>query len=211
MTQEEYIRNAGLAIFGRVSNTPLPTKLKATLRYYDGPTLNIGAIGSTATHVYSCNGMYDPDISGIGGQPRGFDQLMALYDHFVVIASKITVMLADNVSSAPVLFMLDLKDTQTLDSNTTATMESSFSSYSLHSPAGPVSTLVQTFSPRFLGKSNYLSDPDLKGSASANPDESAYYHVVVSSPSGVDEAAVYPTVVIEYTAMFIEPKRPAAS
>lgn len=211
LTQAQYLRNAGMFMFGSVNNTPLPTKLKATFRYFDAPSMNIGLAGAPATHVYSANGCYDPDITGAGGQPRGFDELMALYDHFVVIGSKCTVMYAANAASAPTLLMLDLKDTQTADANQRATMESSFSSYILHSPAGPTSCLVQTFSPKFLGKSKYLSDPDLKGSASANPDESAYYHVVMSSPSGTDEGVAYPTVVLEYTVMLIEPKRPSAS
>lgn len=211
MKQVDYVRNAGLNIFGRVMNTPLPTKLKAKLRYFDFPSLNIGTGGATATQVYSANGCYDPDITGVGGQPRGFDQIMALYDHFVVIGSKITVQLAANAATAPIMAVLDLKDTQSTDSNITASMESSFATNKLHSPAGPTTAMVQTFAPRFLGRSHPLSDPDLKGSASANPSESAYYHLVLASLAGVDETVIVPSVVLEYTVMFIEPKRPSAS
>lgn len=211
MKQVDYIRNAGLNIFGRVMNTPLPTKLKAKLRYFDFPTMNIGLGGAAATQVYNANGMYDPDYSGAGGQPRGFDQLMSLYDHFVVIGSKITVQVATGAGIGPVMCVLDLKDTNAADANIVASMESSYATNKLHSPAGNTSVLVQTFSPKFLGRSHPLSDPDLKGSDSANPAEAAYYHLVMASIAGVDETAVYPSVVIEYTCIFIEPKRPSAS
>lgn len=211
MTQAEYIANAGLNIFGRVSNTPLPTKMKANLRFVDFPTLNVGVAGLPATHVYRASGMYDPDVTGVGNQPRGFDQLMSLYDHFVVIGSRVTVKLASVANTNPLLLMVDLKDTATADANQTATMESSYCSWNMHSPAGPETTLVQTYSPKFLGRSYPLSDPDLKGSASSSPTENAFYHVVVSSPSATDESAVVPVVMIEYTAIFIEPKRPSQS
>lgn len=211
MTQADYIANAGLNIFGRVGNTPLPTKLKATLRFVDYPTLNIGAAGTPATHVYRASGLYDPDVTGVGAQPRGFDQLMTLYDHFVVIGSKITVKMSPYIATKPVYFAINLKDSGTTDANIITTTESSFTSWNLVSPSGDTCTLVQTYSPRFLGRSNPLSDPDLKGSDSASPVENAFYHVVIASPAGTDESAIVPFVCIEYTAVFIEPKRPPAS
>lgn len=211
MTQYEYVRNAGLNIFGRVMNTPLPTKLKATLRYFDFPTLDIGVAGAPATHVYSASDLYDPDRTGAGGQPRGFDQLMALYDHFVVIGSKCVMKLGSAANTNPVYIAIDLKDTASPDSNLVATGESSFMSWDLHSPAGATTTLVQTYSPKFLGRSYPLSDPDLKGSDAASPDENGFYHIMAASPFQTNEAAVVPCVVVEYTAMFIEPKRPSAS
>jgi len=40
---------------------------------------------------WSCNNIYDPDVTGIGEQPMGFDQLATRYHHWAVAASKITV------------------------------------------------------------------------------------------------------------------------
>lgn len=211
MTQAEVIANAGLNLFGSVANTPLPVTLKANLRYSTFPTLNIGVAGAAATHVYRASDLYDPDFTGVGGQPRGFDQLMLLYDHFTVIGSKITVKFSAMQAAAPVYFAINLKDQATADSQIVTTTESSFASWELVSDGGPTSTLVQTYSPRFLGRSHPLSDPDLKGSASASPAENAFYHVILGSPSGTDEAALVPMVCIEYTAIFQEPKRPPAS
>ena len=73
--------------FGRVPANlgPLPMTQKAKFNYFNGFNLDVGAVGIPASYVFSANGLYDPNITGIGHQPRGFDQLMALYDHYVVI------------------------------------------------------------------------------------------------------------------------------
>lgn len=211
LDQHLAVANAGLNMFARVPNTPLPKTLKVKMVYSDYPSLNIGAGGAPATHVYRASDLYDPDLTGVGGQPRGFDQLMTLYDHFVVIGSKITVKLGAVAATQPVFFSVNLKDTGSADANIETTTESAYACWDLVNPYGPSSTLVQTYSPKFLGRSKPLSDPDLKGSDSASPAENAFYHVVVGSPTATDEAVLAPFVVIEYTAILIEPKRPPAS
>jgi hypothetical protein len=68
----------------------IPTKSVKTLRYVDNFTLNPG-IDIPTTYTVSCNNLYDPNVTGTGHQPMGFDQLMPLYDHYVGIATKLTV------------------------------------------------------------------------------------------------------------------------
>jgi hypothetical protein len=65
--------------------TPLPSTQKVMLKYSD--FLSFTPNGAPTNYIYSCNNLYDPNVTGVGHQPRGFDQLMALYDHFVVISA----------------------------------------------------------------------------------------------------------------------------
>lgn len=60
------------------------------LRYTDMQTLNPAA-GATAQYNYRLMSLYDPDQSGVGAQPAGFDQWMTLYKKFTVLGAKITV------------------------------------------------------------------------------------------------------------------------
>jgi len=137
---------------------------------------------------------------------------MALYDHFVVIGSKITVKLACTAANTnPVLLCVSLRDTASAINQPYSTLEQSFCSWDVIPSDGETHTLVQTFNNRFLGRTSPLSDPDLKGSETANPVEQAYFHVSLSSPSGTNEPINYAIVVIEYDAILIEPKRPSAS
>jgi len=61
---------------------------------------------------------------------------------------------------------------------------------------------------RFLSRSKPLSDPDLKGSSSANPAEQCYFHVFAGNlnDQGTLGDAVTANIVIEYQVILIEPK-----
>jgi len=45
---------------------------------------------ATAQHTFRCNNIYDPDATGGGHQPRHFDILAEVYDHYTVLGSKMT-------------------------------------------------------------------------------------------------------------------------
>jgi len=49
------------------------------------------ASGNQATYVYRLNSCFDPDQTGVGGQPAGFDQLKALYGRYRVVAVRARV------------------------------------------------------------------------------------------------------------------------
>jgi len=44
----------------------------------------------------SGNSAFDPNSTGVGGQPVGFDQYAGLYDHYEVLASKIQLLVLNN-------------------------------------------------------------------------------------------------------------------
>lgn len=63
-----------------------PDRLMVKLKY----TQRIPFSGSSlVTQVFRANGLFDPDLSGTGFQPNGFDQYAALYTRYRVHASKI--------------------------------------------------------------------------------------------------------------------------
>lgn len=44
---------------------------------------------SIVPHIFSGNGCYDPDITSVGHQPRGWDQWAALYSRYTCFGSKV--------------------------------------------------------------------------------------------------------------------------
>lgn len=65
-------------------------KIFRKLKYSTDIQLNATA-ASIDVHVFSANGLYDPDVTSTGNQPRLFDQYMALYNHYTVVAAAISV------------------------------------------------------------------------------------------------------------------------
>lgn len=193
---------------------PLPQKYTTKMVYSDNIVINAPS-AFAADYVFSCNGMYDPNLTGIGHQPRGFDQLMLMYDHYVVIGAKIVVRFDNSQNTKPVMAGIMVLDRATpnttiLDWQETATCKKQFIQGS-----GGTSTGVITYSinpNKFLGRSKPLADPTLKGTTAANPTESCAFHVGVwAADASTDLSAVDAVVQIEYMCVLIEPKIVASS
>ena len=191
----------------------LPSRTIVKMPYQADVSLDAGA-GTAAVHVFTANGVYDPDITGTGHQPRSFDQYMLLYQHYVVIGSKITVKWQPSSAAAGLHGGIALAASSSVESDINNYLEAyKHSDRMLTSSGGsPAQVNVMRFSPkRFLGRSKPLSDPDLKGNVSSNPQEQAYYHVFVQQPDGSNPSPVYLSVMIEYLVALIEPAPLAAS
>lgn len=189
-----------------------PRKMAVNLPYSE---INI-SIGSGAGLgggiIFSANGVFDPNITGTGHQPRGFDQYMLFYDHYVVIGSKITVDFQNN-EDFPIRCGIALRDANSNTILDPDILGEYF--YKRERTAGAVTsgqsnttTVTYQASPRkFLGRSKVLSDSSLKGSSAANPAEQLYYYIYCFALDG--SSAISSTdvrVKIDYATVFIEPK-----
>lgn len=186
------------------------------LRYTTTLSLNPGA-GTPGTNVFSANGLYDPDITGVGHQPMSFDQWMTFYDHYTVLGSKISANFMNPFASF-LLCGIDLRDkASAVTTNIENIAENAGTIYTNLEPVGsgrPMKTLRKTFSAKkFFTKRNVRDEKDLEGTSGANPVEQAYFHVWLMSADGSsDPGATFPVqVTIEYIALFTEPKAINAS
>lgn len=189
---------------------------KKTLIYTQYVGLNPGTAGIPSINVFRANGMRDPDVTGAGGQPRGFDQYMAIYDHFVVLGSKITAHFQNSDATFGALVGISVRDESSAPADANkAYPELGYSAMELLGPlnsGNSTTKLVMSINPaKFLGRANPLSDPDLKGSSSVSPTEQCFYHVWAQPQISQDTDVVRCTVVIEYFAAFIEGTDPGAS
>lgn len=196
----------------RVPRQLITNRFTRTLRYNTSVVLNPTA-GVVAYHNYSANGLYDPDLTGAGHQPLGWDQMIGVfYDHAVVIGSKITLNVCpqSGTSSGISLVGVDLRDTTGYALSKTETIEQGRSVWKMTggTTGGRPQTIVRKCNPnKFLGRSNPLSDPQLKNTISANATESAVWTVWCASPDeAIDPSAVTINVTIEYLTVFLEPK-----
>lgn len=68
----------------------MPKVRRARLRYADQIDLTSTA-GSIDVFKMRANSVFDPNESGVGHQPMGFDQWALLYNHYVVVGAKISI------------------------------------------------------------------------------------------------------------------------
>lgn len=98
-------RRRGARRGGAVSLTspvpfPFPVRQRVTMSYPHRNGISESTVGSGVSYTYSLNSLYDPNTTGVGSQPIGFDQFSALYGSFRVVAVDFVVEFISAVSSA---------------------------------------------------------------------------------------------------------------
>lgn len=183
-----------------------PKMMKFTHKYVEGFSLASTA-GSLSTFTISANGMYDPNVSGVGHQPMYFDQAVALYNHYTVIASKITATCVPaNTSTASFCVgILKNDDTTVTGTNFITLNENTGSSYK-YMPAGSqtVAILNSTFSSKKVFGPGTLANSNLRGNASTNPTEQHYFTVYGQPLDLTATGTVYCEIQIDYIAIWTE-------
>jgi hypothetical protein len=159
--------------------------------------------------------MFDPDITGTGHQPRGFDQLMLFYDHFVVLRAKIKVQFFNASTTTPALVFVTVRDTSTPSTSYLDYLESSLTKTTQLGVEGTTAaTKVLEYDVNighFLGNRDPMTDPQLKGSTAANPTEGCSFHIGAFSPDLFTASGVTIMVTVEYFCALVEPKVVTAS
>lgn len=183
-----------------------PKKVTATLKYHDTILLNPGA--SYAVHNFSLNGLYDPDISGVGHQPLYFDQYMAIYNHYHVIGSKVRVNFFQKTNSLDEPFKVVLyenPDTVLSITNMDTLAEQSKSTYAAIINTTAPKTLTHSWSAKKTFGGSILGNDQLRGNSGANPAEGSYCAIMVRPVNPAAQVGeIWAQVHIEYVTVFSE-------
>jgi len=202
---------AKLPFYGRnLRYTGFPDQLAITHKFVTTLSLS-SASGIMANYIFSANGLYDPNITGTGGQPLYFDQCAALYDHYTVKASRCKIMLAGNgsVSGPQVYACLALDD----DTNTNYTSVADLISDDVASwgLTGGVANKPLYLKAKWNAKKSYgildaATDSVMSGTAAANPSEQTYYRFAIQEAGFSATATVNFLCEIEYDTVWRERK-----
>lgn len=204
-------RRGAMSSIGKTN--PFPKRFSTTLRYEEDLTLNPG-LGTMACNVFRAGSCFDPNFTGIGHQPRYFDEIMANYNHYVVIGSKITAICANGQNDAVILgIQMNANGATVATFNDLCENRNSVYTWVGEQNSTQLGRVRMKYSPKkFLSRSHPLSDPDLKGTLTTNPNENAFFSVCVAAHDpGVDIGNVVVRVIIDYIVVFIEPKTVAQS
>lgn len=185
-----------------------PYKKTCHLRYSTNFQLTTN-VGVVASYVFASNGLFDPDVTGTGHQPMGFDQMMLSYNHYCVLSSRIIVT-AVNTTSGPVpTFVVSARSAATPVTVIDQILEFGIlnkTDLESKSVSGDVKTLeCRSVIRRMTGKPLPINDPNLCGDINTNPTEVEYYHIQLFDQAG-NTSTVNFKVIIEFVATFFEPR-----
>lgn len=183
-----------------------PKILKVKHRYCEAVALTSG-LGTVQYTQFSVNGLFDPNTSIGGHQPKYYSQLTALYNHYTVTKSKCTVRFTPGSTHNCKVGIYIEDDTAIAPTtgDSMAEQASAVTSSTIQFATVPVKlsktwSAVQNFGP------NPLANDNLQGTVSANPAEGQYYTIFFQDLLGASAVSMVVYVVIEYEAVWDELK-----
>lgn len=208
------------AITRRSSAYVVSRRCKKTLVYHELVTLDSGA-NNYYTYLFGANALYDPNITGTGHQPYGFDQYMALYKYATVIGSKITVtptQAAGASNSIPGYMTIFLSE----DGTTASTIANAATFWETQLRKSAIIQVGEggakawnypgnrcvsaTYSAKkFHGIKSLIGDANYQNTIGSNPQRAPIYEICAWSISGNNPDAMLAEVHIEYEVVFSEP------
>lgn len=173
-------------------------------------TVVASATSALVDRVYSGNGLFDPDITGVGHQPLGFDQWMGIYIIYRVHASSIKVTALNNGTASATF--LNVAIFPSGDSTAMASDEQGEEQPDAMDDTAGVSTgpsedrfYKYCTSTQILGVKDIAYSPAYAGDASSNPSGQWYWRIIVGNSNGANVNCVL-NINIQYTVEFYRPK-----
>lgn len=205
------MRDLGLGVVARTFSG-MPVSFRSRLTYRDQlHVLNPSAGGLAATHVWAANGLYDPDVTGVGHQPSGFDQIMAMFTKYTVHSAKITVTFLNQDASNSQTVAIATSDSTIGITDIRQTIENGncvFTELNWKGIDNDMKTLsLYVNVKKFFSKLDIIDTNGLSGTDAANPTQGLFFHVSGAPQATVDSGNISFQTTIEYDVEFSERKR----
>lgn len=182
------------------------------LRYVQEIQADPAAAG-VYSYYFNATSLFDPNSSGGGHQPLGFDQWATIYAKYTVVGSKIKATFAPTTAAVTVPAYAGI----ILDDNATFSYTSGPQIY--ESKQGKQNTKIiggnanarkvtctRSYSARKFHGKPPLTNGDIEANVTGNPNDNVYFGVWTGSINGTDPPAMTILIEIEYIAVFSEIK-----
>lgn len=201
---------------GMPKQMPIGNTYTFKTRYYDLISIDPSSYQTPTAYVFSLTSLYDPDVTGTGHQPIGFDQLMPLYSRYTVVGAKATVTWNNSSGTQSMCCVAKIQGSTAASGSASQLIENGGCDYvtcsTSDSGRSSRTTVTKFSSNQFFGR-DVRDDRDFQGTETTSPVDNAYLVLMVqpqdfavANPDPVDC-----TVLIEYTAILTEPKLLARS
>lgn len=197
-------------------NPGIPTNMKVKLIYSENAiSLNPSVGGLAAVHTFRCDSAFDPNSTGVGHQPMGWDQYTALYKNYKVIASRfqVTFFPTTGETVGAIVGVSRRRDGTTI-SNANQYIEYGATRYAnlgVGENAAPKTVRLGYSAAKQHGQP-WRSNEDIEAPVTASPTGSAtYMHIFAQPVDTSDMSILYCNVRVEYLIQFTEPANTSQS
>lgn len=184
------------------SLNPLPSRFITKMKYAEAVTVQASGI---AGYKWNLNSLFDPNRSGIGHQPYGYDQLSALYNRYRVISCRYVVScISDSVNIA--FAVLPANESLSLIGTVSEARENPRAKYLVQTPTsgGTLKVLKgNVYLPALVGatKTAYMADDRYQAIVGNSPTELAILNAYAQGLNDDPSFNAQPTfnILLEYT------------
>uniref|UniRef100_UPI004047167E hypothetical protein n=1 Tax=Flavobacterium sp. TaxID=239 RepID=UPI004047167E len=194
-----------------VDHQLLRQKQNIVLRYHESFVLNPGTAGLPSSYVFRSNSTYDPDVTGTGHQPRGYDQIMAMYQFIAVREAQIEVWFIPR-DGAPVIVSINSNGSTQFNPTRNDMMENKTSVFATAGgiSASDPSYLTLRVKPWQLAGTK-ISENDYKHPVGSNPVISQFFNVIGMPMETTDSGNIDCVARITFHCEVTEPITPPLS
>lgn len=189
------------AVIGRPGSF-ISNKAITCLKYNERFTINLTG-GTPADYQFRLNSLFDPNLTGTGHQPYGFDQLTVLYNRYRVFKTKYVIKM---ISGTTGNFETTIVCNNSATSITTPDLapESNNSKYKQWNYYNPITISGVINLPRLNGETSaqYKANENTQSQIGANPGEVLNMHIVNTADTG---SSVIADVMLCFYAEFFDP------
>jgi hypothetical protein len=162
-------------------------------------------VGVIAAQVFRANGLFDPDLTGAGHQPYGFDQMVAYYGRWQVVKSRMDVEICGFTTFEAVCATISSEAAVVSTLNTIDLLtepgrgQTVITSYN----AAPTRTVSSEWDMKALYPDH---DPgDFEGTSAADPTRVDYHTLAFQPVDGVSTSQLYYLAVVTYEVVWKDP------
>jgi len=186
--------------------TFMPPKTRTTLKYCEDLDFTVATSGVPYIYTFSATDLRDPNITGTGHQPMGFDTMMSIYRQFVVVKSWVKFNLSTNQNCVfKACAYLD-DDSVAYGSGFVGNLEQKNAQYTSFQEANEMKTLTCFYDAAKQFGESFVTKDSLIGSASTSPTEAMTYHIITDTKLTSTTQTCTCTVEIWYDVCFFEPQ-----
>lgn len=181
---------------------PFAPRYITKMKYSETFTLNLA---NSYTQVMNLNSLFDPNSTGVGHQPYGFDQLAGIYNRYRVISTSYVVN-AYNGSNAIRYAVLPCNQLPPIN-NVSEVCENSRAKFRVQLPGGSTTVIKgKAYLPALMGrtKAQYMADDRFQAQVTAGPAELALLYITSQTlTDGTVDTQL--SVTMEFTVEWFDP------
>lgn len=185
--------------------SPIPQRYITKMKYSE--TITTSAV--FGAYAMNLNSLWDPNSSGVGHQPYGYDQLAVLYNRYRVVSCGYRLNLAVGSATTPVILTAMPSNTVVTASSASEIRENPRAKYITQNPGASSMVLHnKCYIPSLVGrtKAQYMADDRYQATTVDSPNELAILNIQTFSGSDVAAPSVQVQVVMEFLVEFFDIK-----